>query len=352
MKKFIIPSAIIIAVLAGIFFILNKNKAKNEAQTAIVAQSNAAVAVRAAEAVYKELNTQYITNGIFSPKQEVKIAAETNGKVVKVLVEEGARVGAGQTLAIIEGDKQDVSVSNAQAVYSNAKAELARYENAYATGGVTKQQLDQVKLKLENAKNNLQSARIEATDVYIKASFAGIVNKRFIEPGSYVNPGKELFEIVDVSTLKLSVNVDEKNIGEIKTGQQVIVESSVHPDEQWTGIVTFIAPKADANLNFPVELEIKNNANHDLKAGMYGVAKFGGNETDHVFVVPRNAFVGNVSSNKIFAAQEGKAILKEVVAGRNFGDYIEVISGIDKGELVITTGQINLLNETPIKIIN
>ena len=352
MKKFIIPSAITIAVLAGIYFVLTNNKAKNEAQTAIVAQKNSAVLVRTAQAAYQEVNTQYVSNGVFSPKQEVKISAETNGKVVKVLVEEGATVGAGQTLAIIEGDKQNVSVSNAQSVYNNAKAEVARYENAYATGGVTKQQLDQMKLQLENAKNNLQSARIEATDVYIKASFSGIVNKRLIEPGSYVNPGKELFEIVNVSTLKLTVNVDEKNIGNVKIGQQVLVESSVHPNESWTGVVSFIAPKADANLNFPVEMEIKNNANNDLKAGMYGVAKFGGNETNNVFVVPRTAFVGNISSNKIFAAQDGKAVLKDVVAGRNFGDYVEVISGINNGEMVITTGQINLLNETPIKVIN
>jgi len=97
-------------------------------------------------------------------------------------------------------------------------------------------------------------------DVNVKASFAGIVNSRKVEPGAFVNAGTQMFEIVNVSSLKLKVNVDEKNIATVKTGQEVKVVSTVLPDKSWTGVVTFIAPKADAGLNFPVELEIKNNA--------------------------------------------------------------------------------------------
>lgn len=351
MKKIILTSVIIIAALAGIFYVLNKNKAKNEAQTAIVAQKNAGVTVRVAEAAYKDMNMQYTTNGVFMPKQEVKISAETPGRVARVLVQEGSRVGAGQTLAVIEGDKQNVAVSNAQAVFNNARAEVARFENAYSSGGVTKQQLDQTKLQLENAKNNLRSAQLNATDVNIKASFSGIVNSKTIEPGSYVNPGQELFSIVNISTLKLKVNVDEKTIGGIKMGQNVLITSAALSGQQWSGIVTFIAPKADGSLNFPVEIEIKNNGSNDLKAGMYGTATFGNEQMINALVIPRTAFVGNISSNKVFVAKDGKAILKEVVSGRNFGDFVEIISGISGGETVITTGQINLLDGTPIEII-
>lgn len=351
MKRGIIAVVIIAAALAGIMFILNKNKAKNEEQTAVVAVQNAAVAVRADVADIREVNAQYVANGVFAPKQEVKLAAEAGGRVVKVFVDEGDFVRAGQTLAIVNGDKQTVTVNNAQAVYDNAKSELARFENAYATGGVTQQQVEQARLQLENAKNNLRSAQISASDVNVTASFAGVVNRRAIEPGSYVNAGTEMFEIVNVSTLKLMVNVDEKNIGQVKTGQSVRVESAVLPDQKFNGVVKFIAPKADASLNFPVELEIRNNANNDLKAGMYGTAYFGGEGGVNVLTVPRTAFVGSVSSNQVFVVDNGKAVLKQVVAGRSFGDYIEIISGIEQGTQVVTSGQINLLDGTPIEII-
>lgn len=351
MKKVIISIAVAVAAIIGIFVVLNKNKANNEAQTAIVAQKNSAVAVRAALAEYKSLSEGYSNNGVFAPKQEVMISTEAPGKVESVLVKEGDRVAAGQVLAVVKGDKQDVGVNNAQAVYNNALAEVARFESAYASGGVTKQQLDQVKLQLSNAKNNLRSAQISANDVNVRASFSGIVNKRNIEPGSYVNPGQQLFEIVNVGTLKLKVNVDEKSIGDVRKGQEVVVTSAVVPNKAFTGVVTFIAPKADGSLNFPVELEIKNNSENELKAGMYGTAQFGANQTINVLVVPRTAFVGNVSSNKVFVIKGGKAILTEVAAGRNFGDYVEIVSGVANGEQVVVTGQINLNNETPVEII-
>ncbi len=351
MKKIIITGIVIIAALAGIMYVLNKNKAENEAQTAIVGQKNAAVAVRIETADYKDVNAQYITNGTFAPKQEVMLSAETAGRVTRVLVQEGAYVRAGQTLAVIDGDKQNVGVSNAQAVYNNAKAEVTRFEGAYASGGVTKQQLDQVKLQLENAKNNLRSSQLTASDVNITASFAGIINKRNIEPGSYVSPGQQLFEIVNVGTLKLKVNVDEKNIGFVKLGQIIKVESAVLADQTFEGKVSFIAPKADGSLNFPVELEIKNNANNDLRAGMYGTAYFGNEQSANALIIPRSAFVGSVSSNQVFVVKDGKAVLTKVVSGRFFGENIEIISGIEKGAQVITTGQINLLDGTAVEII-
>jgi membrane fusion protein (multidrug efflux system) len=352
MKRIIISGLIILAAFAGIAYVLRSNKAKNEAQTAIVAQKNASVAVRAQVADYKQMNMQYTANGTFSAKQEVMISSEVSGKITDVLVREGAYVSTGQVLAVIRGDKLNVTLSNATAVYENAKNEVERFESAYATGGVTKQQLDQVKLQLENAKNNLQNARITASDVNVKASFSGVVNKRSIEAGSYVSPGQQMFEIVNVSSLKQKVYVDEKNIASIKLGQQVKVETPVLPGKTWTGIVSFIAPKADGSLNFPVEIEIKNNPNNELKAGMYGTARFGSDQSNDVLVVPRNAFVGNISSNQVFVIQDGKAILTQVVSGRNFGDYIEILSGISKGQKVVVSGQINLLDQTLVEVIN
>ena len=281
----------------------------------------------------------------------MKISTETPGVVSKVFVSEGSFVKAGQVLAVIKSDKQNVGVANAQAVYNNAKAEVARFESAYATGGVTEQALKQVKLQYENAKNNLESARISASDVNITASFSGIVNKKNIEPGSYVNPGQEVFEVVNVSTLKLRVNVDEKNVGSLKIGQSVKVESPVIPGKSFTGKITFIAPKADASLNFPVDLEIQNNSDNELRAGMYGNAYFGDAQLSNVLVVNRNAFVGSVSSNEVYVLKDGKAYLTKVTTGRTFGDDIEILSGLKAGEQVIVSGQINLVNEAVVEII-
>src|SRR5690606_12605816 len=128
--KIIITGIVIIAALAGIMYVLNKNQEKSAAETAVVAQKNTAVAVRVETADFNDVSGEYIANGVFVPKQEVKISAETPGIVSRVMVKEGSYVSAGQTLAVIKADKQNVGVSNAQAIYNNAKAEVARFESA------------------------------------------------------------------------------------------------------------------------------------------------------------------------------------------------------------------------------
>lgn len=351
MKK-LIYIVIGIAVIALIAFILTNNKKKNEAETAVVAQKNAAVAVRIDTVATKEVSTDFIANGNFEPLQTLNFSAENSGRVVRVMVEEGSRVRIGQTLAVIEGERLSVDVQSAEAAYQNALADNQRYENAFQTGGVTKQQLDQAKLALSNAKARLTQARINFGDATIKSSINGIVNKKMVEPGSVVSPGTPLFELVNVSKLKLRVTVGEQQIARLKVGSTVAVASSVFPDKEFSGIITFIAPVADETLNFPVDIEIANTGD-DLKAGMYGTARFSANESGktQVRVVPRSAFVGSVSSNQIFVVKDSTATMAKVIAGRVFGDQVEILQGLNDGDIVVTSGQINLTDGTRVSII-
>ncbi|WP_306352550.1 efflux RND transporter periplasmic adaptor subunit [Flavobacterium sp. '19STA2R22 D10 B1'] len=352
MKK-IVYIVIGIACVALIGFVLTNNKKKNEAETEIVSQKNTSVAVRTDKVKIEVVALDFVANGNFAPFQELSFSAENSGRVTKVLVDVGSPVRIGQTLAIIKGDQLSVEVQNAKATYQNALTDSQRYENAFKTGGVTQQQLDQAKLALVNAKARLQQANISFGDATIKSSINGIVNKRNIEPGSVVSPGTVLFDLVNVSKLKLKVTVDENQIANLKLGQVVDVKASVYPDKDFSGKVTFIAPKADESLKFPIEIEIINNANNDLKAGMYGTAIFKADENKQkaIMTVPRNAFVGSVNSNQIFVVREDTAHLTKVVSGRIFGDKVEILDGLKDGEVVVTSGQINLVDGTKVNSI-
>lgn len=158
-----------------------------------------------------------------------------------------------------------------------------------------------------------------------------------------MNPGTQLFELVDVSRLKLNITVNESQVANLQLGDKVDVKASVYPDLNFGGTITFIAPKADASLNFPVEIEIASNPGNKLKAGMYGTALFSFENTAPITVIPRAAFVGSVSSNQVFVLKNGNAArLRNVVAGRVLGDKVEIVQGLNEGETVITSGQINL----------
>ena len=345
MKKNIITSLVILGAIAVIAVILMKNKEENAAKVAVVAEKNASVSVKVATVKTEEVSLDFSSNGIFEPTQELIVCAEKSGKVISVLVKEGDRVSVGQTLAIVRSDVINVEAQTAEAAYQNALTDYNRFENAYKTGGVTKQQLDQARLGMVNAKARLTQARINVGDTRIKAPISGIVNKRMIEPGSILAgmPPTQMFEIVNVSKLKLKVTANEGQVAGLKLGNVINVTSRK---------ITFVAPKADATLNFPVEIEITNNSSNDLKAGMYGTAEFSSNQQkQNLMIVPRNAFVGSVSSNQIFVNENGVAVLKNVTAGRILGDQVEIVKGLNNGDQVVVTGQLNIVDGTKLEII-
>ena len=339
---------------AAVVTLIN-NKKQNEADTAIVAQENSSVAVRVATVATNPVEDNFIANGNFSPDQELEMAAERSGKVISILVKEGDRVAKGQTIAIIRGDVVNVEAETANANYQNALNDYNRFESAYKTGGVTKQQLDQARINMINAKSRLTQANINVGDTRVKAPFGGIINKKFIEVGAILSamPPTKMFEIVNTSSLKLKVNVSERQVAQLKIGSVVKVKASVFPDKEYSGKVTFIAPKADTSLNFPIEVAITNNPNNEIKAGMYGSVVFGASEgkQPELMTIPRSAFVGSVSSNQVYVVEKDIAVMKKVVAGRVFGDKVEILSGLNNGDVVVTSGQINLSDSTKVSIV-
>ena len=142
MKKIIITIVVIAVSLGVIAYVLTNNKKENEAKTAVVAEKNAAVSVKVDSVKVEDVSLDFISNGNFEPVQELKFSAEKSGKITSVLVKEGDFVSVGQTLAIVRSDVINVNAQNANAIYQNAVADYIRFENAFKTGGVTKQQLD------------------------------------------------------------------------------------------------------------------------------------------------------------------------------------------------------------------
>lgn len=352
MKKSLIY-IVIAAILVGLAaYKISSNKSKQEAEVAEVAKEVDKINVNVVTVQYESINTDYTANGTFLPKAETNLSSEISGKVVSVLVKEGSRVGAGQVVATIKKDAIEVDMSQAQNNLQNAIIDNQRYENAFKTGGVTKQQLDNSRLQLKNAQAAVRAQSVRVNNAAVRAGISGTINKRMVEPGAVVSPGTPMFEIVNINSLKLSVLVDESQVGKIQLGQQVAINVNVLPEDSFSGRITFIAPKSDASLNFPVEIEVQNRGN--LKAGMYATAIFqtnNGAETQNMLTVPATAFVNGVSSGQIFVAQNGVAKLIKVTPGKVYGDKVQILNGLKNGDQVITSGQINLDNGSKINII-
>ena len=205
-------------------------------------------------------------------------------------------------------------------------------------------QLDQARLQVKNARAQVQSAQLSSGDTVVRSKVRGIVNKKNVELGMVIGAGTAIVEVVDISSLKLKVDVDEADINKLSLGESVKVKPSVE-DGTVEGRITFIAPAASGALKFPVEVTVPNNFNK-LKAGMYGTAIFGGGgHQSRELIVPRTAFVGSVSDNQIFIVKNNSysdwKIIEEVLQSDDFYKYIQ-ITGKDfsGGYKSITTKQI------------
>ncbi|PIF46151.1 RND family efflux transporter MFP subunit [Chryseobacterium sp. 52] len=352
MKKTLIY-IIVAAVLVGLAaYKIAGNKEKQTKEVAEVAKQVDKINVNVVTVNRENINTDYSANGTFLPKQEMNQSSEIAGRIVNVLVKEGSRVSAGQTLATIKRDAIEVDVTQAQNNLQNAIIDNQRYENALKTGGVTKQQVDNSRLQLKNAQAAVRAQGVRVNDTSIRAGISGTINKKMVEPGTVVSVGTSMFEIVNINSLKLSVLVDESQIGRIQLGQEVPINVNVLPEDSFSGRITFIAPKSDASLNFPVEIEVQNKGN--LKAGMYATALFKTNhgaETQNMLTVPAEAFVNGVSSGQLFIVQNGTVKLIKVTIGKIYGDKVQILSGLNGGEQVVTSGQINLDNGSKINIV-
>ncbi|RAJ85357.1 RND family efflux transporter MFP subunit [Chitinophaga dinghuensis] len=343
MKKVIIWGLVSVGAVVLILWKLNANKKANEAKIAFVKESNIGdVPVLVQKVSRNDFSQGFLANGNFTPIRELSYLAETSGRITKLLVDEGSVVKQGQPIAYVDGEILSTDLASAKANLSQLKVDKERYESAFQTGGVTQKQVDDARLQYDVAKTRYEAASRRVNDTYVKAPISGVINKKYIEQGAYLSPGNKMFDIVDVSRLKLAVAVPESQVVTLKKGQKVEVTSTVFPETKYEAVITFIAAKGDNSLNYPVEMEVTNVSGKELKAGMYGTAHFTSPETDKAMFIARTAFIGGVNSNEIYVLDKNIARKRKVVAGRIVGDQVEVREGLNEGETIITSGQINL----------
>lgn len=351
MKRTIITIIIVGAAIGGAAYVLKGNKETMQQQIELARKINPTTPVQVATVKQEQMDGAFTATGTFAPSKQIIVVTEVAGKITQLNATEGQYVQAGQLLARIDHATLEADQQSAEANLQKLKTDKARYERLVQSGGVTQAQLDDINLNYVNAEARLISAKKKLNDTYIKAPFSGYINKRYLEQGAYAGAGKELFEIVETSTLKMNVSVTERQVLAIAEAKEIKVTADVYPGVTYPAKIKFISAKADANMNFPVELEITNIKDKPLRAGMYGRASFNTPAGRSSMVVPRAALIGSVNDAQVFVVAGDSVILKNIVAGAQYADAVEVVEGLTAGDQVVTNGQINLMNGTKVTVL-
>jgi hypothetical protein len=165
-----------------------------------------------------------------------------------------------------------------------------------------------------------------------------------------VMPGTPIIELTDISSLKLTISVPERDVMKFKKGQKVIANADIYGQEAFNGNVSMIAVQADGSHNFKIQTTIQNTAANKIMAGMYGSVSLENSTSITTLAVSRKALVGSSKNPQVYVVRDGKAVLTSFTAGTSDGEYLEVVSGLSKGDVVVVKGQVNLENNTNVKL--
>lgn len=300
-----------------------------------------------------ELSTGAVLTGSLHPYRVVKVKAQVPGTVSGVRVDRGTPVRRGQALASINADGIRSQAAGAQAAVAAAESGLAlakqQLESArilYEAGAMSEIDLNGARAAYAAAEAQLAAARAQAAaageaaaHTTVTAPITGIVSERFVEGGEAVNPGQELFTVVNSEYLELAGQVPIEDAGRIRPGMEVVFTLDAHPGEEFRGSVDRVEPVANLQTR-QVGLYVRlANPDGSLLAGQFATGRIVAERLEDALVIPETAVRGSGEDTYVLAIEDGEVVRRAVVLGPRdrAAGIVAVVSGLSEGEQVIVT---------------
>ena len=347
MKKKIITIASILFIAGSFAFVLAKNKSKINT-AAKPANNRIVVPVKVYDVQEDTFNTSFSVNGTTVPAREVKIASEVQGKIVGLYVKNGDFVKAGQTIATLDASVYNVQLASINASVAKAQLDLKRYNDLIKLGGATPMQAESVELQIKSYEAQKKQVLDLIAHMQIRAPFTGKIENVAVELGSFVSYGTVLSQLIDNSSLKIDVYLSEQEAFKVTQEQKAEIRSVVLAEPK-TAKVSMISDKADASGKFLTEVSLSNN-NKELKAGMLADVYFSTDAMKTGLSIPVSALLASAKDAKVFVVKENHVEQRSITTGVVTSDKVEVLKGLNAGEKVVISGQLNLENGATVSV--
>lgn len=285
-------------------------------------------------------------------EEDVTVVSETEGRVTVLNVEEGDRVGAGQVLAVLDSEEEQIAVRTADARRANASRKLERSADLFAKELVSRADYENLRVELEVAEQELEDARWRLERNTFRAPFAGVVTARKVQIGQHVRPGEDLFQVTDFDPLIARIHLPETDVLELSVGRQVRLTLNADEAVRFAGRIRQISPVVDtATGTVKVTIEA-HGAPAGVRPGSFvAVNVVSENRTGRV-LLPKQAVLQELQSSHVFIAREGVAERRRVELGLEEGEWVEALEGVEAGDQVVVAGQGGLKDGAAIRILD
>lgn len=306
------------------------------------------------EVVVHEVKTERFVDeavavGTLQADESAAISTNVTERVDELLFDDGQRVEEGQVLARLASRQEEAMQKSAAATKAEEEREVERLRPLVERGAVAESELAARRTRLAVAEAMMAQAEAQIADRSIRAPFAGIVGLRRISPGALVEPGDVITTLDKTDTMKLDFTVPETFLGSLEPGLVVTASSAAYPDRDFEGRVAEVDTRIDPVTRSVAVRALVPNEDGALRPGMLMTVRLDRNPQENI-AVPERAIVPVGESRFIFKVEADVAKRVPVKTGRREPGYVEVVSGLEAGDLVVTDGVQALQDGTPVKV--
>ncbi len=334
-------------LLLALFWIVQHREPKKS----FVQKSVDRIPVSVAPVIKAAVSDSFSTVGTVEAFREADIFSESAGQVRQVSAAPGDHKKAGESLFTVDDELAASRQRKAEAHFRQTKCDVERYKTLYSEGAVAQSAYETVQLQFEEAQAELVTASRKYSDTKVKTPFTGTVTSRYVEQGELVHEGTKVAHIVDMTKVKIIIFVPDREIIKFAPGTMLTVTSDLYPAERFSGKVSAVGDKAGRDHTYRVEVLLQNPRKTTFRSGMFARVLAPGEVHREAVLVPRIALVSGIRKPEVFIVRNGLALLKPFVPGIELQKDLEVVDGLAVGESVVTSGQTELRNGSPVTVI-
>ena len=296
-----------------------------------------------------KMNEMIYSTASLLPDEEVDLSFETSGKVIGIYFSEGRRVKKGELLAKINDKPLQAQRLKLQAQRKLAEEREFRQRQLLDRDAISRESYDQVATELQTLEADIMLIEARIAETELRAPFDGIVGLRMISEGAYASTETKIVQLVKISPLKVEFSIPERYAGEVVPGFSISFDIDGIP-ETFEAKVYAIEPKVDINTRTIVARALYPNTREELKPGRFASVKAILSQIDNAVSIPTEALIPEMEGEKVFILNKGKAKEVKVETGLRTESHIQIRTGLNFGDTLLTTATLQLREDLPVQL--
>lgn len=348
-RNWVVAAVVLMAVVTAGWLALSKSKAPSPGNQARTGGDPVSVVVTTVD--YRPFAQDMEAIGTARANEAVDITAKLSNRVTAIRFREGQQVRAGDVLVEFDSEQARANLAGAEAALKDSRSQFNRSRELFATRALSEAQLDQIQATLSVNEARVAVARSQLNDTIIRAPFDGRVGLRNISVGSFVNPGDVITTLDDTSVIKLDFSVPEVFLSQLHEGMTIAGRTTAYAGDTFQGKVVSIDNRLDPVSRAVTVRAAIANRDGRLKPGMLMTVALQRAEAP-VLLIPEQGLVPEGERQFVFAVRDDKAVRVEVRTGRRRPGEVEIVQGLNSGDVVIVEGTQKVREGIPVKAID